>query len=43
MSRNRRTFSPEQKAEIVRRHLRDKVSVNEVADELNIQPSQFVF
>ena len=40
MSRSRRTFTAEQKAEVVRRHLRDKVAVSQLAEELNIQPSQ---
>lgn len=40
MSRNRRTFTAEQKAEVVRRHLRDKVPVSQLAEELKVQPSQ---
>ncbi len=40
MSRTRRTFTAEQKAEVVRRHLRDKVPVSDLAEELAIQPSQ---
>ena len=40
MSGTRRTFTAEQKAEVVRRHLRGKVPVSQLADELNIQPSQ---
>jgi len=37
--RTRRNFTPQQKAEIVRRHLADKVAVSDLADELDIQPS----
>lgn len=40
MKRARRRFTPDQKAEAVRRHLRDKVPVSDLADELKIQPSQ---
>ena len=40
MSGTRRTFTAEQKAEIVRRHLRGKVPVSQLAEELSIQPSQ---
>lgn len=40
MGQKRRTFTAEQKADVVRRHLRDKVAVSDLADELNIQPSQ---
>lgn len=40
MSRTRRTFTAPQKADIVRKHLRDKVPVSQLADELDIQPSQ---
>lgn len=36
----RRNFTPEQKADVVRRHLKDKVAVSDLADELKIQPSQ---
>jgi transposase-like protein len=39
-SRTRRSFSPLQKAEIVRRHLAGKVAVSDLADELGVQPSQ---
>jgi transposase len=38
-SRTRRHFTAEQKAEVVRRHLSDKVPVSSLADELKIQPS----
>jgi transposase-like protein len=36
----RRHFTPQQKAEVVRRHLTDKVPVSELAEELGVQPSQ---
>ena len=39
-SRTRRTFSPRQKAEVVRRHLVGNVAVSDLADELGVQPSQ---
>ena len=39
MSRIRRHFTAEQKAEVVRRHVADKVSVSDLADELQIQPT----
>src|SRR5262245_8104097 len=39
MSRTRRTFSAEQKAQVVRRHLADKEPVSKLADELQVQPS----
>ncbi len=37
--RQRRQFSPEQKAAILRRHLVDKVPVSDLCDEYRIQPS----
>ena len=37
--RTRRHFSAPQKAEVVRRHLCNKVPVSDLADELHIQPS----
>lgn len=40
MSRTRRHFTSEQKAEVVRRHLRGKEAVSDLADELGVQPSQ---
>ena len=40
MRRPRRTFTAEQKAEAVRRHLRDNVPVSDLAEELQVQPSQ---
>lgn len=36
----RRTFTAEQKAEVVRRHLGGKVPVSDLADELGVQPTQ---
>jgi transposase len=39
MSRTRRHFTAEQKAEAVRRHLADKVAVSDLAEELGVQPS----
>lgn len=40
MSRTRRNFTAEQKADVVRRHVKDKVPVSDLAAELSIQPSQ---
>lgn len=40
MSKNRRSFTAQQKADIVRRHLKDKVPVSSLAEELAIQPTQ---
>ena len=37
--KTRRTFTPQQKAEAVRRHLSDKVPVSDLADELEVQPT----
>lgn len=39
MSKTRRFFTPEQKAEIVRRHLSGKEAVSDLADEFGIQPT----
>ena len=39
-SKTRRRFTAEQKAQIVRRHLADKVAVSDLADEFGLQPSQ---
>jgi len=38
--KNRRHFGAEKKAQIVRRHLADKVPVSDLADEFGLQPSQ---
>jgi len=40
MGQKRRNFTPEQKAETVRRHLKGKEPVSDLADELGILPSQ---
>ena len=40
MSKSRRHFSPPQKAEVVRRHLLGKEPVSNLADELDVQPTQ---
>lgn len=37
----RRSFSPEQKAAVLRRHLVEKVAVSDLCDEYKIQPSLF--
>jgi transposase len=37
----RRRFTAEQKATILRRHLKDKVPVSDLCDEYKIQPSVF--
>tara|TARA_Y100000813_G_scaffold110211_1_gene78842 strand:- start:676 stop:1011 length:336 start_codon:yes stop_codon:yes gene_type:complete len=37
----RRSFTPEQKAELLQRHLVDKVPVSEICNEANLQPSVF--
>jgi transposase len=39
-SKQRRRFGAEKKAQIVRRHLADKVPVSDLADEFGVQPSQ---
>jgi transposase-like protein len=40
MSNVRKQLSAEQRAQIVRRHLADKVPVSDLADEFGVQPSQ---
>ena len=40
MSQQRRSFTAEQKADTVRRHLWDKVPVSDLAEELKVQPTQ---
>jgi transposase-like protein len=40
MSQTRRHFTPDQKAEIVRRHLSGKEPISNLADEFGLQPSQ---
>jgi transposase-like protein len=39
MSKNRRHFSDEFKANVVRRHLAERVPVSDLASELQVQPS----
>lgn len=39
--RSRRHYSTEQKVEILRRHLVDKVPVSDLCNELGLQPSVF--
>ena len=39
MSKKRRQFTPEQKAKILNRHLRDKVEISALCEEYDIQPS----
>jgi transposase len=39
--KRRRSYTPEQKAAILRRHLVDKVSVADLCDEYKLQPSVF--
>lgn len=40
-SRTRRKYTTEQKVEILRRHMVDKVPVSELCNELELQPSVF--
>ena len=40
MSKSRRHFSAEQKAEVVRRHVSGKEPISNLADELRVQPTQ---
>jgi transposase len=40
MTRQRRTFSAQEKAAIVRRHLMGKEPITKIAEELSIQPAQ---
>ena len=40
MSRTRRHFTAQQKAQIVRRHVAGKEAVSDLADEFGVQPSQ---
>ena len=40
MTQSRRKFTAEQKAAIVRRHLKGKESISSIAEELSIQPTQ---
>lgn len=40
---SRRHFTPEQKTQILSRHLIDKVPVSQICDELKLQPSVFYY
>jgi transposase-like protein len=40
MSQTRRHFTPDQKAQIVRRHLSGKEPISNLADEFGLQPTQ---
>lgn len=40
-SKRARKFTPEQKAEILRRHLEDKVPISKVCEQFHIQPSVY--
>ena len=40
MSKTRRKFTAEQKAAIVRRHLKDKEPISSIAQEFSIRPTQ---
>jgi transposase-like protein len=40
MTKSRRKFTAEQKAAIVRRHLKGKEPISAIAEELSIQPTQ---
>ena len=39
MNRKRRSFTAAQKAEAVRKHLKDRVPVSQIAEEMNVQPT----
>lgn len=39
MTQKRRSFTSSQKAEAVRKHLKDRVPVSQIADEMNVQPT----
>jgi transposase len=40
MANSRRKFTAEQKADIVRRHLKGKEPISAIAEELSLQPTQ---
>lgn len=40
---SRRHFSPEQKVQILSRHLVDKVPISQICDEVKLQPSVFYY
>jgi transposase-like protein len=39
--KSRRTYSAEEKATILKRHLLDKESVSDICDEVDLSPTQF--
>jgi len=39
MTRKRRSFTASQKAEAVRKHLKERIPVSQIADEMNVQPT----
>jgi transposase len=39
MTRKRRSFSPAEKADAVRKHLVDKLPVSQIADQMQVQPT----
>ena len=41
MRKKRRTYTPEEKVSILKRHLVDKASVSDLCDEYNLQPTVF--
>jgi transposase len=41
MRKKRRHFTPDQKADLLRRHLVDKVPVSDVCNEADLQPTVF--
>ena len=41
MTKRRKKYSPEKKVEILREHLKNKMSVSEVCEKYNIHPNMF--
>lgn len=39
MTRKRRSFTTTQKADAVRKHLKEQIPVSQIADEMNVQPT----
>ncbi|QDT59298.1 Transposase [Stieleria bergensis] len=39
MTKKRRSFTASQKADAVRRHLKDQIPVSQIADEMHVQPT----
>ncbi len=39
MRKKRRSFTAPQKAEAVRKHLKDRIPVSQIADEMDVQPT----